>query len=98
MSIIWSRPVGTMFHSTGSAWIQYSRAGPLTVKAASSVVPAPSAPSGRPPAAGAAAPRPPRPGRLGRRDLRRHGQPLGVGVDVDLPFGLTDLLPGQRAE
>src|SRR6201995_1124989 len=54
MSIIWSRPVGTMFHSTGSAWIQYSRAGPLTVKAASSVVPV-SSPSGRPPTAEALA-------------------------------------------
>src|ERR1700742_277309 len=55
MFIIWSMPVGTMFHSTGSAWIQYSRAGPLTVKAASSVVPAPSSPSGRPPPAEALA-------------------------------------------
>src|ERR1700759_4505431 len=58
MSIIWSRPVGTMFHSTGSAWIQYSRAGPLTVKAASSAVPEPSSPSGGPrPAEGPPPPR-----------------------------------------
>src|SRR6185437_15984563 len=61
MFIIWSRPVGTMSHSTGSAWIQYSRAGPLTVNAASSVVPAPSAPSGWPPTAEALAAAPPAP-------------------------------------
>src|SRR6201999_2082980 len=55
MFIIWSMPVGTMFHSTGSAWIQYSRVGPLTVKAASSAVPPPSSPSGWPPTAEAPA-------------------------------------------
>src|SRR6185312_5015486 len=54
MFIIWSRPVGTMSHSTGSAVIQYSRAGPLTVKAASSAAPAALALAAPPPASAAA--------------------------------------------
>src|SRR5262245_15060388 len=55
MFIIWSRPVGTMSHSTGSEVIQYSRAGPLTAKAASSVVLVRAVLASAPPPASAAA-------------------------------------------
>ena len=79
-----------MSHSTGSAVIQYSRAGPLTVKAASSAVPAALACARR----GAG----PRGAGVGGRHLRRHLDALGQPVDVDLPFVAADLVPGERAE
>jgi len=87
MFIIWSRPVGTMSHSTGSAVNQYSRAGPFTVKAASSVVPATLAVAA--PASGPASAAFTFGGTL---DALR--QP----IDVDLPFVAADLVPGERAE
>jgi len=69
--------------------IQYSRAGPLTVRRRAR----------RCPRCRRARPRrpPPQP-RVGGRHLRRHLDALGQPVDVDPPFVATDLVPGERAE
>ena len=64
-----------MSHSTGSAVIQYSRAGPLTVKAASSARRRRSAPPRRRAAAASAA-----------ATFGGTVDALGEPVDVDLPF------------